>query len=150
MATIILGRVSGLPPLFRARSALVSLAGATVIAVGAAGCGGEVDVKEEDRSVANLFNDHCSGCHTLKAANSYGSKPEGELKGGERTNGPNFDQRKESADDVLFAIRNGGFSGAIMPANIVVGENAEQLADFVAAYSGTERDLSEPGAGGGP
>jgi len=37
---------------------------------------------------------------------------------------------------VLFAIRNGGFSGAIMPANIVVGKDAERVADFLAAYSG--------------
>ena len=29
---------------------------------------------------------------------------------------------RSSRDDVLYAIRNGGFSGAIMPANIVVGE----------------------------
>jgi mono/diheme cytochrome c family protein len=139
--------VTGPLPLSRARAALLALAGAALLA---AGCGGEVDVKEEDRAAAELFTDHCSGCHTLKSANSYGSKPEGELAGGERTNGPNFDQRKESADDVLFAIRNGGFSGAIMPANIVVGENAQLLADFVAAYSGTERDFSEPGDGGGP
>ena len=86
---------------------------------------------------AELFYERCSGCHTLEAANSYGSKPEGELAGGERTNGPNFNVRKESRDDVLFAIRNGGFSGAIMPANIVVGEDAEAVADFLAEYSGS-------------
>ena len=50
---------------------------------------------------------------------------------GERTNGPNFNQRKETRDTVLYAIRNGGFSGAIMPANIVVGRDAEAVADFV-------------------
>jgi len=120
------------------------------MAAAVAGCGGEVDVKEEDRAAATVFNQHCSGCHTLKSANSYGSKPAGQLEGGERTNGPDFDQRKEQSDDVLFAIRNGGFSGAIMPANIVVGEEAETLADFVASYSGTERDLSQPGSGAGP
>ena len=32
---------------------------------------------------------------------------------------------------MLFAIRNGGFSGAIMPANIVVGDDAEAVADSV-------------------
>ena len=31
-------------------------------------------------------------------------------------------ERVESYDEALFAIRNGGFSGAIMPQNIVVGE----------------------------
>ena len=33
---------------------------------------------------------------------------------------------------MLFAIRNGGFSGGIMPANIVVGDDAEAVADFLA------------------
>jgi mono/diheme cytochrome c family protein len=123
-------------PVSRIRPALVALAGAALTAVAVAGCGGGLDVKEEDRVAATLFNQRCSGCHTLKSANSYGSKAEGELEGGERTNGPNFDQRKEEREDVLFAIRNGGFSGAIMPANIVVGDEAEVLADFVASYSG--------------
>ena len=51
--------------------------------------------------------------------------------------------RKESRDDVLFAIRNGGFSGAIMPANIVVGDDAEAVADFLAEYSGKEADSGD-------
>ena len=85
---------------------------------------------------AELFNQHCSGCHSLDAANAYGSKPPKQKQGGERTNGPNFNVRKESRDDVLFAIRNGGFSGAIMPANVVVGEDAEAIADFLSKYSG--------------
>ena len=42
----------------------------------------------------------------------------------ERTDGPNFNMRKETRAQVLFAIRNGGFSGAIMPQNIVVGDDA--------------------------
>ena len=37
---------------------------------------------------------------------------------------------------MLFAIRNGGFSGAIMPANIVVGRDAEDVALFVERYAG--------------
>jgi len=37
---------------------------------------------------------------------------------------------------VLYAIQNGGFSGAIMPQNIVVGEQALAVAQFVATYSG--------------
>ncbi len=88
---------------------------------------------------AELFNERCSGCHSLEAANAYGSKPAGQIEGGERTNGPNFNVRKEDRSDVLFAIRNGGFSGAIMPANIVVGEDADAVADFLAKYSGRRR-----------
>ena len=47
--------------------------------------------------------------------------------------------RSEQHEDVLYAIRNGGFSGAIMPANIVVGEDAELVAEFVAKYAGRAR-----------
>jgi mono/diheme cytochrome c family protein len=120
-------------------TAILCVAAAAAIV---AGCGGEIEVPESETTAhrgAVLFNERCSGCHTFEAANAYGSKPTGELQGGERTNGPNFDQRKESRDDVLFAIRNGGFSGGIMPANVVVGEDAEAVADFVSKYSGTDR-----------
>jgi len=89
-----------------------------------------------DEQGAQLFNERCSGCHTLSAAATEGSKPEGQVSGGERTNGPNFNTRHVAADDALFAIRNGGFSGAIMPANIVVGEEAQKVAEFLDKYSG--------------
>jgi mono/diheme cytochrome c family protein len=103
------------------------------------GCGGEIEVPASDQTAhsgAVLFNERCSGCHTFDAANAHGSKPEGQLQPGERTNGPNFNQRKVSRDDALFAIRNGGFSGAIMPANVVTGKEAEEVADFLSKYSG--------------
>ena len=123
-----------------------------------AGCGGEITVPESQQTArrgAELFEERCSGCHSLEAANSHGSKPAHGKLGGERTNGPNFNSRTESRDDILYAIRNGGFSGAIMPANIVVGEDAEALATFVAEYSGDDRgggiDRVNPGSnvGGG-
>jgi mono/diheme cytochrome c family protein len=121
----------------RSRPVRAALGAAAAIALGAAvGCGGDIKVEEADKSGAELFLERCSGCHSLELANSYGSKAEGEIKGGERTNGPDFNVRKENRDDVLFAIRNGGFSGAIMPANILVGEQAEKVADFLAKYSG--------------
>jgi mono/diheme cytochrome c family protein len=109
------------------------------LALAAVGCGEEIEVAESDpmHEGAVLFSERCSGCHTLDAAGSRGSKPEGELEAGERTDGPNFNVREESKDDVLYAIRNGGFSGAIMPANIVVGEDADAVAEFVAEYSGS-------------
>ena len=37
---------------------------------------------------------------------------------------------------VLYAIRNGGFSGQIMPQNIVVGSDAKAVAQFLAKYAG--------------
>ena len=102
----------------------------------------EVDSPADERG-ALLFNERCSGCHTLASASSEGSKPEGQVSGGERTNGPNFETRKVQKDDVLFAIRNGGFSGAVMPANIVVGEDAEAVADFLAKYSGRTKGTGD-------
>jgi mono/diheme cytochrome c family protein len=104
-----------------------------------AGCGGEISVPESDQTAsrgAELFHERCSGCHTFSKANAYGSKPEGQIQGGERTNGPNFDVRHVAREDALFAIRNGGFSGAIMPANVVTGKEAEEVADFLSKYSG--------------
>jgi mono/diheme cytochrome c family protein len=124
---------------------------AAATALLAAGCGGEIEVPRSETTAhqgAVLFYERCSGCHSLDAANAYGSKPPGALQGGERTNGPNFNVRKESKDDVLFAIRNGGFSGGIMPANIVVGEDAEAVADFLAEYSGKESGTNDPTASG--
>ena len=105
------------------------------------GCGGEIKVPEAEQTAhrgAVLFYERCSGCHTFEAANAYGSKPEGQLQGGERTNGPNFNVRKVGKEDALFAIRNGGFSGAIMPANVVTGDEAEAVATFLAKYSGSK------------
>ena len=117
-------------------TAIFCVAAAALVAVG---CGGEIEVPKSDttaREGAVLFNQHCSGCHSIDAANAYGSKPPKQKQGGERTNGPNFNVRHENRDDVLFAIRNGGFSGAIMPANVVVGKDAEAIADFLSKYSG--------------
>ena len=106
----------------------------------AAGCGEEIQVAEDDplREGAELFRERCSGCHTLDAAGSRGSTPEDEVESTERTNGPNFNTRDVSRDDALFAIRNGGFSGAIMPANIVVGDEARAVAEFLDEYAGQE------------
>ena len=120
---------------------------ATALAAVAAGCSGNSDIAvPEDqtamRNGAELFNERCAGCHTLDQAKARGSKPENEVAGGERTNGPNFNVKKENRDDVLFAIRNGGFSGAIMPANIVVGRDADDVALFVERYAG--RKAPEP------
>jgi cytochrome c551 len=113
---------------------------ASVLAAAAlAGCGGKIEVPESDQTAhrgAELFYQRCSGCHTFKQANAYGSKPAGQLQGGERTNGPNFDVRHVAREDALFAIRNGGFSGAIMPANVVTGKDAQAVAEFLDKYSG--------------
>ena len=93
-----------------------ALAAAAVLAA----CGSEgIRLSEGDEHYegAVLFAERCSGCHTLDAAGSVGS-----ANRRLRNQGPNLDERAESAEDVLYAIQNGGFSGAIMPQNIVVGD----------------------------
>jgi mono/diheme cytochrome c family protein len=92
---------------------------------------------------AVLFHERCGGCHTLGAAATHGSATNVSQK--ERTDGPDLDFRKESVQDVLFAIRNGGFSGSIMPANVVVGQDAQKVAAFVSQYAGSK---SSPSSGG--
>jgi mono/diheme cytochrome c family protein len=109
----------------------------------ATGCGDhKIEVSKSDSPSVHrgaiLFNERCSGCHSLDAADAFGSKPSGQVKGGERTDGPNFNVRKETREDVLYAIRNGGFSGAIMPANIVVGQEARDVAVFLERYGGAK------------
>jgi mono/diheme cytochrome c family protein len=83
---------------------------------------------------AVLFRDHCSGCHTLNVVGAQGSATS--IGNRVKQNGPNFNIRKENVEQALYAIRNGGFSGAIMPENIVVGSEAQAVASFLAQYSG--------------
>ncbi|MBA2239664.1 MAG: c-type cytochrome [Solirubrobacterales bacterium] len=115
-----------------------SLIALLAIALVASACGTEgITVAEDDPaySGAVLFAERCSGCHTLEAAGALGSADR-EL----RNQGPSLDERLESPEDVLYAIQNGGFSGSIMPQNIVTGDEAELVAEFVAEYSGTKID----------
>jgi cytochrome c551 len=84
---------------------------------------------------AVLFQQRCGGCHTLSYAATHGSAAN--VRTAQYNNGPNFDQRCERpVTRVLYAIENGGFSGAVMPQNVVVGRDAVDVAMFVATYSG--------------
>ena len=118
---------------------------AALIALSLGACGTETNSVPHGsvyRAGADLFATHCAGCHTLTPAGTQGTGNRGL-----RTQGPNLDQRTETVQDALFAIRNGGFSGAIMPQNIVVGHQAEQVARFVAKYAGQQAQTS-PSPGG--
>jgi mono/diheme cytochrome c family protein len=125
----------------RARPLLAcSLAALASVAIGC-GNGTKLEPPKDQANLrhgAQLFHERCGGCHTLTAADTRGSKPTGQVSAGERTNGPNFDVRKENREDVLYAIRNGGFSGAIMPANIVMGQDAQDVALFLERYAGSK------------
>jgi mono/diheme cytochrome c family protein len=121
----------------RARAKIAATSMAVLAACVLTACGSQgisVSSSSPYHRGAVLFRDHCSGCHTLDVVGAQGSATN--IKNRVRTNGPNFNIRKETPEQVLFAIRNGGFSGAIMPENIVVGEDAEAVANFLAAYSG--------------
>ncbi len=109
---------------------------AVAAAVAATGCGTQgIQVPSDDptHAGAEIFAQRCAGCHTLTPAGTEGS-----ANRSERVQGPNLDQRHETMADVIYAIRNGGFSGAIMPQNIVVGEDAQKVAAFVAKYAGED------------
>lgn len=83
---------------------------------------------------AVIFLDHCSGCHTLGVVGAEGSATS--IANRLKTNGPNFNFRKENFEQVMYALHNGGFTGAIMPENVVVGAEAREVATFLAKYSG--------------
>jgi mono/diheme cytochrome c family protein len=129
------------------RPKLLAAAGAGAIALAAAGCGATIKTSEQGTNPVHegavLFNERCSGCHTLSAAGTHGSAAPGHVAQKERTDGPNLDYRRENPQDVLFAIRNGGFSGAIMPANIVVGPDADKVAQFVSKYAGSKASSTQ-------
>lgn len=86
-----------------------------------------------------MFGAHCGVCHTLAAANATGKV------------GPNLDVLKPSQSLVLHTIQNGCLqnpppgdtsqgclSEGTMPANIVQGQQAEDVAKFVARVAGNE------------
>jgi mono/diheme cytochrome c family protein len=120
---------------------LVLLGAAIAAPLAGAACGTErISVPTSQSALhrgAALFNQRCSGCHTLSYAAAQGSAAN--VFTAEFNNGPNFDVRCERPETrVLYAVENGGFSGAIMPQNIVVGKDAQDVARFVATYSGRQ------------
>ena len=141
-----------LPPMARSPRSIAPLAAVALAAGVLTACGTQdvsVASKDPDRRGAVLFNENCAGCHTLEVAGSQGSASK--VGDRERVDGPNFNVRKETVDQVLYAIRNGGFSGAIMPENIVVGDDADAIARFLAKYSGSQaRTPAAPDANSGP
>lgn len=71
-----------------------------------------------------LFAQNCGSCHALEAAGSSG------------TIGPDLDTLAPDRAQVIAAIENGGTGSGAMPANIVSGADAQQVAEFVATSAG--------------
>ena len=111
------------------------------VAAAAVACGSqEIDIAKDSPEYdgAEIFRQRCAGCHSLDVAGAQGSAED--ANGREYKDGPNFDQRKEDYEQVLYAIRNGGFSSGPMPQNIVVGKEDEAVARFVADNSGKQAE----------
>jgi hypothetical protein len=133
-------------PMLRPRRVLLIAALLAATAGGVAACGEEEissSLTPEQRHAAQIFDERCSGCHTLTVAGTQGSATN--VRTREYKDGPNFDQRKVTKNCALYAIRNGGFSSGPMPQDIVVGEDAVLLANFLAETSGSKVHLA-PGA----
>jgi mono/diheme cytochrome c family protein len=73
---------------------------------------------------AELFASNCGSCHTLEAAGTSG------------TTGPDLDALAPDEAQVLAAIENGGAGSGAMPANIVTGADAQEVAAYVASSAG--------------
>jgi mono/diheme cytochrome c family protein len=91
---------------------------------------GGVDLTTAQANGRELFAKNCSTCHTLAASNAVGRV------------GPNLDelasaQGKNGYKLVLNAIQRGRANGnGNMPANLLQGEDAKDVADYVSAVSG--------------
>ncbi|HTA32160.1 MAG TPA: cytochrome c [Solirubrobacteraceae bacterium] len=122
----------------RAAVTMIALLACAAMVAGCGSQGIQVSKTSPYYKGAVLFRDHCSGCHTLAVVGAQGSATV--VSNRVKTNGPNFNFRKENVEQVLYAIRNGGFSGAVMPENLVVGSNAQAVAEFLAKYSGLKAE----------
>lgn len=120
---------------------LLVLLTAAIAAVTISACGTQsiqLSRSNPDYVGAKIFLDHCSGCHSLALVGADGSATS--VQDRVKTNAPDFNYRKETVQQVLYALRNGGFSGQVMPENIVVGKQAQEVAEFLAKYSGLKAE----------
>jgi mono/diheme cytochrome c family protein len=86
---------------------------------------GGVKLTAADERGREVFAQRCSTCHTLRAANAVGKV------------GPNLDQLRPPKALILDAIKNGRARGqGQMPAGLVDGQDAQDVADFVAKVAG--------------
>ena len=99
-----------------------------------------VTVDPRDEEGKELFAANCGACHTLAAAGTEGVV------------GPNLDVVLSPGGIASFEGSYGraltavtcGFGGGRMPAGILTGENAKDVAAFVGAYAGQVGANPEP------
>lgn len=98
---------------------------------------GGLKLTAAQQSGRELFAEHCAVCHTLAADNAVGKV------------GPNLDALKPPSVIVLFTIKDGCLQQSVkgaptdpclgygtMPADIVQGQDAKDIASFVARVAG--------------
>ena len=86
---------------------------------------GGVDLTASEASGRATFAKYCSTCHTLRASNAVGKV------------GPNLDVLHPPKGLILDAIKNGRARGqGQMPAGVVDGQDAQDVAAYVAAVAG--------------
>lgn len=92
---------------------------------GATGALAHQDLPENLERGKQLFRETCASCHDLDAINANG------------VTGPDLDQIGEiTPERIITAIREGGTGQKRMPAGLLEGENAEAVANYVAAVAG--------------
>jgi mono/diheme cytochrome c family protein len=99
---------------------------------------GGMKLTAAEKAGRELFGEHCAVCHTLAAAAAIGKT------------GPNLDQLRPAFSLVMHTIQNGCLQSApagspqsclgygTMPADVVQGRQAEQVAAFVSKVAGHE------------
>lgn len=84
-----------------------------------------VTLTKSDSEGRDLFEINCASCHTLAAAHAAGKV------------GPNLDELKPPKSLILDALAKGRTRGNnYMPAQILQGEDATKVADFVSKVAG--------------
>lgn len=105
----------------------------------ASGHVGNVTLTAGEKQGRELFGQHCGVCHTLAATNSIGKV------------GPNLDMLQPPSSLVLHTIQYGCVQNPVsasspttclgygtMPADVIQGQMAQEVANFVGAVAGKE------------
>ncbi|MBN1530033.1 MAG: c-type cytochrome [Thermoleophilaceae bacterium] len=78
----------------------------------------------KEKEGKELFRQTCWSCHSLAAVDAQG------------VTGPNLDELAPDKERVLNAIKRGGTGDGRMPANLLEGEDAENVALYVSKVAG--------------
>jgi cytochrome c553 len=94
---------------------------------GAVGATRSEELTHDEEIGKQLFRQQCWSCHTLAAAGARG------------VTGPNLDRIGDiQPERVVNAIKNGGTGQGLMPAGLLEGQDAEDVAEYVSKVAGSE------------